>query len=241
MSYNPDPLQELILFRLAVSEEGGEFLKNIETTIGPAKRKPLVREQLVDEDRRTTPVTGRQALYLELTDKGWAWCQQHLGEELKSSSKLAGKVLERLLGLMKQHFESGRSASSFGQFVLQAQKAHRDDASSEETDRVPPKSIEGNGWAGKNGKLVDSIRRACLDLSGGRDAKRVRLADLRKRVKTGSRAAVDKALLEMETAGELTLYPLENPGEITTADKEAVLRTPTGQERHIIYYGGAKA
>lgn len=67
---------------------------------------------------------------------------------------------------------------------------------------------------------------------------RVRLADLRAALPDIPRDRLDAALLAMATRGGVALYPLENPVEIQPRDREAVLRTPTGHERHLVYLGG---
>jgi len=41
-----------------------------------------------------------------------------------------------------------------------------------------------------------------------------------------------------DSLGSLPLYPLDNPLDIRPEDRDAVLRTPTGDERHIVYLGG---
>ncbi len=226
MSFHPDPMQQLVLWRLAVSDEGGEFLKDFESDIKPTKRNPLEREQLIDVEKRTSPKTGRAATYLKLTDKGWAWCQNHLGEEFKSRSLLSTPILQRLLGLMRVHFEGSEHATSFGQFVSQARR------------QASATKSSGNGHTSADADLADIIRRTCRELANGQSNVRVRLADLRGRLPESSRSAVDQKLLEMEQAGELSLYRLDNPQEIQDADRDAVLHTATGNERHIVYFGG---
>jgi hypothetical protein len=49
---------------------------------------------------------------------------------------------------------------------------------------------------------------------------------------------VTTELLAMSEAGELTLYKLDNPREILAEDREAAIMTSTGDERHILYFGG---
>ena len=52
------------------------------------------------------------------------------------------------------------------------------------------------------------------------------------------RDRLNTALLALATDGNAALYPLDNPLEIRPQDKEAVLMTPAGDPRHIIYLGG---
>jgi hypothetical protein len=85
------------------------------------------------------------------------------------------------------------------------------------------------------------IERVYYQLSGGRPNERVRLATLRAELPDIPRERLDAALLAMATRGGVALYPLENPVEIGPQDREAVLRTPTGHERHLIYLGGVQS
>jgi hypothetical protein len=223
MSFEPEGLHQLVLWRLAVSEDGGAFLKDIESTsITPGKRQPLVRDGLIVEEKRKLPRTGRSALYLLLTDKGWTWCQNNLDREIKSRSLLSTPILRRLLIVLKTYFENQGSVVSFGQLIQQARP--RKAISVIRTD--PPLDLE------------EAIARACLDLADGRDNVRVRLADLRDRLRGVPKDTLDQKLLEMEQQGKLSLYRLDNPQDIFAEDRAAVLHTATGNERHIVYFGG---
>jgi hypothetical protein len=82
------------------------------------------------------------------------------------------------------------------------------------------------------------VATAYYALSGGKANARVRLADLRRELAALPRPALDGALLDLATSGEASLYRLDNPAEIRPDDRDAVLRTPSGEERHIIYLGG---
>lgn len=232
MSFEPDPLQRLLLWRLAVSDEGGEFLKELDAkSLDATRRRALIREGLVEDQPRKIGGKGRALSYLELTDKGWAWCQGHLGEAFKfrgAPPKLAGIVLERLLALLKDYFESQNQTSSFGEFVLQARSKRAMTAS----------PSEASARDGHSNGVADQIRHACLDLAQGRENARVRLADLRRRLAAVDRRTLDQALLQMERAGELSLYELNDPREIGDTDRDAVLRTAAGNERHVVYFGG---
>ena len=225
MSFEPDPLQRLLFWRLAVTEDGGEFLKEIKPTPDAGKRRPLSREGYLVEEKRRPPKGGRPVTYLELTEKGWAWCQNNLEAEL-SRSALSTFVLQRLLRLLKSYFENQTNTASLGQFIQQARAKH-------EAPAAAP--AEGNGHAGD---LEQTIRSACLELGQGRENVRIRLADLRSRLREVSESALDGTLLEMERAGQLSLYGLDNPQEIRPEDRQAVIRTATGHERHILYFGG---
>lgn len=226
MSYELEPLQRLLLWRLAVSDEG-EFLKEINTSLSSAKRKALVREGFIDEVKRKHPKSGRGATFLTLEDKGWSWCQEHLTDELKTRSTQTTPILERLLRLMADYFQSQQHTNSFGQFVLQAKPSPPAPAESnlEPVDITPTETLE------------ESIRAACLELGNGQRNVRVRLSELRTKMGVAN-AVLDQKLLEMEQRHELSLFPLDNPQEIGPADREAALRTQAGHERHIVYLSG---
>lgn len=215
MSIELDPLQRLLLWRLAVSVEG-EFLKDINTSLSAAKRKALVREGFISERKKRHPESNRYAGFLTLEDQGWAWCQQHLTDEIKTRSTQTTPILEKLLKLLAQYLQTSDAPSSLGQFILRASQQQ----------------------ASATSGVGDIIRRTCLELTNGRTNARIRLADLRNRIDI-ARSTLDETLLEMERAGDLSLYPLDDPQEIREEDRQASLKTQTGHERHLIYYEGS--
>lgn len=245
MTVSLDNMQQLLLWRLAVTEEG-EFLKDINTSLQPTKRKALIRDGYVAEEKRRHPKTGKNATYLTLDDKGWSWCQEHLRTELTTRSPQTMVILARLLHLLADYLESQDQTHSIGQLVLQARQAkqkrrERDNGQPADSSSTPTLNPETSGTASPSPadvgtpSLEETIRHACLELGKGRRNVRVRLADLRRMV-TADRLMLDQKLLEMELQGELTLYPLDDPQEIGPADREAVLFTPAGSQRHIVYF-----
>ena len=94
----------------------------------------------------------------------------------------------------------------------------------------------GGGMAADDSK--GRVTAAYYALSAGRANVRVRLADLRRVLAAIPRPALDGALLDLATSGEAALYRLDNPAEIRAEDRDAELRTPSGEELHIIYMGG---
>jgi N12 class adenine-specific DNA methylase len=97
----------------------------------------------------------------------------------------------------------------------------------------------------KKPKQAVDTRKAIADAAmkiGGEPNVRVRLSQLRAEIGDSvPRQKLDDTLQEMERNGELALYPLENPLEIKQADRDAVLRTGVGLERHILYFVGLKS
>lgn len=88
--------------------------------------------------------------------------------------------------------------------------------------------------------IVDkAVGEQLLALGGGETNTRIRIADLRNAFAGGlDDAELNAALWRMMQSGKLSVYRLDDPREITAEDKKAALRTSTGEEKHIIYYGG---
>jgi hypothetical protein len=82
------------------------------------------------------------------------------------------------------------------------------------------------------------LRAAINDAAGGRDAVRVRLADLRKRLPGVPSDELEAAIRNLSRRGELTLYPLDDPRQIGPADEAAAIHSGSGVPQHILYYGG---
>jgi hypothetical protein len=205
-----EPQERLILLRLAL--EGGETKNtDFKPDLKKQDRDRLVRAGLIEAEKRQPPKGGRAALYLVLTDGGWAWLAEHLDGELPKPVR----TLKKLLACLKAHLDA--RGFSLADFITGPPSVTKPES---------PPDVEKH------------IEHAYLRLSGGRANVRVRLADLRAALPEIPRDRLDATLLAMATRGGVALYPLENPVEIQPQDREAVLRTPTGHERHLIYLGG---
>jgi hypothetical protein len=169
-----------------------------------------VKAGLIEAERRRPPERGRAALHLALTDRGWGWLAEHLDGEQPAQAKPV-KTLQKILVCLKAHLNA--HGYSLADFI---------------TGPPPERPADID-------KLIES---AYFGLSGGRANVRVCLADLRAALPDIPRDRLDATLLAMATRGGVALYPLENPVEIQPRDREAVLRTPTGNERHLVYLGG---
>ena len=211
-----DTMQRLLLWRLAVAEGGGMFLKNLESDPGAARRGTLLKAGLIASEKRKTP-KGSTAGFLTLTDAGWGWCQGHLGDDLPGRAVKADRaVLERLLKLLGRSLRA--TGGSFGTLILAAEEPD-EDTTDEPTDE-PDRGRE--------------VIAACRAAGGGQAGVRVRLSDLRPRLPDLPRGEVDGALLALERAGELVLDPLEDPLDVRPADREAALLAPLGGVRHLV-------
>jgi hypothetical protein len=153
-------------------------------------------------------------LFVSLTDKGWGWLADHLDADLSSKSPAGNLVLQRLLGRLKEYL--GREHLSLADLIVPA----------------PPPTLDGAA------SPEDQVVKAYLSLSKGQTNVRVRLAALRSALPSIPPGTIDEVLLGMTSSGKASLYRLDNPAEIRDEDREAVLRTPSGEERHIVYLGG---
>jgi hypothetical protein len=216
-------MQHLLLWRLAVGG-GSDLLLNL-PDISAAYRSALARAGLVAVKKITNPKTGRKVNHLSLTDDGWAWCQENMTWP-RTRSQQADTVLERLLPRMHTIFQRRETVDSLGDFIgkshVEATES-RDEA--EKRESATP-------------DLRQVIRETCRALGNGREGVRIRLADLRSHLNGFGKDEVTRALWELSERGELALYRLDDPREITEADREAAVRTSTGEEKHILYFGG---
>lgn len=228
MNQEIKPLERLFLWRLAVSDGAWLRDKNLKPKPDAPVRKRLESAGLIDQSKLRPPEGGREIFFLSLTDKGWALLAETLDGDLKTQSYAGTEVL-RLLLLKLKTFLDRRDLALGDLFAPgEAQPA------TESAPVVPIDSVDGDG----DGDAARRIASAYMGLSGGQTNVRVRLRDLRRAAPSIPRAEFDRALFDLEARGEASLYRLDNPHEIGPEDREAVLRTPLGEDRHIIYLGG---
>jgi hypothetical protein len=220
-----DSQQRMLLWLLLVQPDGEMFLNDTGIKFSPAsKRRSLVTWGFIEElKRRKQDGKGRPVAYVRLLDKGWEWCQDHLNEPMPAL-KSTREVLQGLLQILGDYFRQQDQCGSLGDLVNQARKHP---ASSE----IVAPSVDDR-------PLKERIREACRAITGGAEGVRIRLADVRTRMTNVETEQLDTMLLQMEREGSISLYRLDNPEEITEADKAAALVTIGGTENHIIYEGG---
>lgn len=226
-----DSQQRMLLWLLLVQPEAGMFLKDIQFKFRSAAQRTLLTKFGYTEETRRKPADGkgRAATYIQLLDKGWEWCQDHLQEPLPAESKGHRQVLQGLLQVLHQFFASQNHCSSLGDLVLQAQAARPQPAAELPVAAAP---------SAQRAQLWTRVQQACRRLTGGRQNVRIRIAELREQLADLPRSDVDSVLLEMQREGALSLWRLDNPQEVTDADRQAALVTAGGAENHILYEGG---
>jgi len=174
---------------------------------GRSERDQLEKEGLIEMNPLVKPKRGSQA---EVTEKGWAWAQQHLDAEV-SRSNLAAEPLEAVLRNLKRFMET------------------RGLALSEIMQPPEPQPLEGD--------LESRIREAYFKLSSGRSGVRVRLCEIRNSLPEISAAGLNAALLNMQVKGKLFLYSLDDLQEITPEDHQAAIDI-SGFKKHVVYMRG---
>ena len=212
MSYDLSPLQYLILWRLAAGG-GAEWNPDIKPARSRQDRGRLVKAGLIQAERKKRSARSRPT-YISLTEEGWAWLSQNIAADLSKTRANTKDILQRLLARLKFYLEAKNL--TLAEFI-----------NSSTIDEAQ----------GAN-DLESQIESAYYQISGGKPGIRVRLADLRLLLANVPRQQLDAALLSMATAGRAALYRLDDPLEIRPEDRDAVLRTPSGEERHIMYFGG---
>jgi len=223
------------LLWLLVANPDGEFESVLKLSKAKPIREALARAGLVDVEKRIKSSKSKrkvQSTYLRLTDAGWAWCNRNM-----SWTKPRGKAenfLNALLQRLGVLFERQAPVSSLADFVNAStleptQPTNRTEVPTEAAEPQPtPRAMSLDG----------RIRAACLELGGGREAVRIRIADLRKQLSDIPFDDLTEWLRELSRRRELTLYPLDDPRQILPEDEDAAILSSTGVPQHILYYGG---
>lgn len=211
MSFQPTPKQALALLDLLLTSEEPAVSK-VKPELKPAERETLAKEGLIELEQR-----GRSK-HIVITDKVWDCALDDLIVE-GTKSPYAATVLQHLLERLKDYLRS--NDISLAEFLHFQNKKIADSANTE--------------IASEN--LAKEIRKAYLEVSGGRYNVRVRLSELRQHLDNLPRAEIDKTLGEMELAGQLSLMTLDDPQEIRSEDEKAAIDLG-GPKRHILYMKG---
>ena len=179
---------------------------------GMVERADDLKPKLDTAERRTLEQYGlvatrkKRSVQIELTEQGWGWLSRNLSHQMPKGSELLADVLKTLDGYLRA------SQTSLAEFLrYQSEK--------------PPEKPSPD--------LREPILREALAINGGRH-ERVRLSDLRARLAGIPRPDVDRALLELQSEGRITLFPIDLPSDRRPADLEASIQV-AGEERHILY------
>lgn len=208
MSSSLTPKQTLILWYL-IGKGGAAWRGDIRPEPSSKDRKALENAKIITNEKR-----GR-SLWIEVTETGWAWANDHLTASLPARAPTASPILQTWLGHL-QEFLHRRNFSLADIFTPPARQTPAADAT-------------------VTTEIEDRVRTAYLDATGGAWNRRVRLSELRHRLRDVARDRFDATLLKMQQASKLVL--LDNQREITDADRDAALLVG-GEPRHLLHMGG---
>ena len=195
--------QTLVLWALLAN--GGEgFGTRLKPEVDRPEREALLKSGLISVEKR------KRSYWLSVTDRGWRWAEDHLGDKLPDRS-YAGTFI--LAGWLK-HLQT---------FMRVSNTPLADILVPRKTTTTPEYET-----------LREQIRTAYLAVTGGIFNRRALLTDIRRRLPNVDRGALDNALELMQRQGDATLMQLDNRPDITPADEEAAIQI--GQEaRHILW------
>jgi hypothetical protein len=209
----------LILWALLAGENAAAFQNELKPEPEKADRDALSAEGLIKWEKRG------QRIWIEVTDKGWAWAGNNLGAALPKNSSAAGLILQACLARLKA-FMDARG------MVLADILGPQDSAQAGAADKGATGSLK---FATLDYQaLRDRIRQAYLDVTGGRLNTRALLSDLRGKLHEIERGTLDDALKKMQRDQEASLYQLDNRSEITDADRTAAIYFGN-EPRHILW------
>jgi len=181
-----------------------------EPKISEMKPQLSPKRRKVLQDRGLVELEKRgRARHLVLTDEAWRWAAEHLDADF-SINVNGGRALAGLLPRLKAYLD--RHGVSLAEILASGELPASDD-------------------------IETRIREAYRAASGGEWNVRIRLADLRRELADIPRETQDRALLEMQSAGVLALYPNNDPRDLTGEDHAAALDV-VGARRHLVYMKG---
>jgi hypothetical protein len=212
--------QALALWAL-LGNGGAGFGGAVKPEVEKAEREALLKAGLITVEKRA------RSFWLEVTDRGWRWAQEHLGDALPEKTYGGAFVLRAWLTRLQafMHAQDIGLADVLGPPVAQQLGSGNGENSATIPDAQAPL-----GFAG----LRDRIRQAYLDVTGGSFNRRALLADIRARLQDIDRATLDGGLKRMQREDDVSLMQIDNRVEITDADRAAAIQVGL-EPRHIVW------
>jgi len=208
----------LILWALLVRENASAFQNELKPEPDKADRDALKDDGLITWEKR-----GRyRRIWIEVTDKGWAWAGSNLGAALPRNSSAGSQILQEWLARLKAFMEARGLALAD---VLGPQPSTQAVGGLKAERRPAPRD-----YAAVRGR----IREAYFDITDGRLKARALLRDLRSKLHDIERQTLDDALKQMQREHEVSLFQLDNRAEITDADRTAAIYFGN-EPRHILW------
>ncbi len=211
--------QTLILWALLARDNAACFQNELKPEPDKADRGALEKAGLIKCERR-----GRyRRIWIEVTERGWAWATDHLNNDLPTGSPAGSSILQAWLTRLKAYMQARNVALAE---VLGPQRARNDGSEGIAVGDATQTSDYDS--------LRARIRQAYFAVTGDRINTRARLCDIREKLNDIDRAALDDALKRMQREQQASLYPLDNKSEITDADRNAAIYFG-GEPRHILW------
>jgi hypothetical protein len=211
--------QTLILWALLARDNAAGFQNELKPEPDKADREALEKAGLIKCERR-----GRyRRIWIEVTEKGWAWATDHLNDDLLAGSPAGSSILQAWLTRLKAYMQARNVALAE---VVGPQPARKDGSEGI--------AIGDVARAFDYDALRARIRQAYLAVTSNRINTRARPCDIREKLNDIDRAALDEALKRMQLEQQASLYPLDNKTEITDADRNAAIYFGV-EPRHILW------
>jgi len=207
----------LILWALLARDHAAAFQNELKPEPEKADRDALKEDGLISWEKRG------QRIWIEVTDKGWAWAESHLDAAVPANSLAGSQILRAWLSRLKAFLEARN-------FALADILGPQPSTPTPDVPAVEPPPPAPADYAA----MRERIRGAYLDISGGRLNTRVLLRDLRGKLQDIERSTLDAALDRMQRDQEASLYQLDNRAEITEADRAAAIYFGN-EPRHILW------
>jgi hypothetical protein len=172
-----------------------------------------LRNDLVDANvLRIEKRDGRG--YIVLGEEAEEFVMKNLGA-LLPATKSAAPVLRNVLERVREFLQTeGHSLADFTGQEAEARRSHQ----------APTKATDD---------AEEAVREAYLGLTQGEKRRRIRLADLRRQVSVLPEV-LNHALLNMQAAGQIVLYKMDNGADISADDEQAALYI-ANEPRHLVY------
>ncbi len=206
--------QALALWAL-LGNGGAGFGGAMKPEIKKAEREALLGAGHIAEETRA------RAKWLEVTDRGWRWAEEHLGDPLPDKTQGGAFVLRAWLTRLQAFMQ----ARDIGLAEVLGPQAR---------DAAPPAAMPEAPEPTDYAALRERIRKAYLEVTGGSFNKRALLSDIRARLADVDRDVLNGAFERIHFEEGAMLMGLDNPREITPAVRDAAL-VFRGEPMHMLW------
>jgi hypothetical protein len=217
------PQQTLIMWHL-LGRGGTAPQGEIKPAIDAKDHKGLDDAGLITTHKVKGPKGGRANAFT-VTDKGWRWAGDHLGDDLPANYKILQNWLTQLRANL------ARNGHTLADFFTEAAPGQSANSSAEEP-ATPAVTVKKPLSATQ---LRDRIEQAYLSVTHGRKSEIAPLSKVRARLIDLDRATVDAGLLRILQGDEkATLHQISDPKALSREDREAAIKSG-GEPYHVLW------